>query len=70
MRGSTSDHMAPAILRSLLGNVTGHFMTSPFSGYPVPIIGYPDRPPSTWYRAPGTRYRASVNEYRAPGTEH
>ncbi|KAH3786347.1 hypothetical protein DPMN_164454 [Dreissena polymorpha] len=39
VRQSMSDHIAPAILRSLPGNVTGHLMTGPFSGHwsPVPI---------------------------------
>ncbi|KAH3791287.1 hypothetical protein DPMN_144770 [Dreissena polymorpha] len=29
----TSDNMAPAILRSFTGNVTGHFMTGPGSDH-------------------------------------
>ncbi|KAH3773729.1 hypothetical protein DPMN_175097 [Dreissena polymorpha] len=33
--------MASAILRSLPGDVTGHFMTGPFTGYrPVDRSGY------------------------------
>ncbi|KAH3839225.1 hypothetical protein DPMN_112650 [Dreissena polymorpha] len=34
---STSDHMAPAILRSLPGDVTGHYMTGPFTDHLGPV---------------------------------
>ncbi|KAH3808542.1 hypothetical protein DPMN_136899 [Dreissena polymorpha] len=51
--------MAPAILRSLPGEDTGHFMTGPFTGYrPVDRSGR-HRSSVTGHRSTG--HRSSVN---------
>ncbi|KAH3698667.1 hypothetical protein DPMN_086213 [Dreissena polymorpha] len=61
---STSDHKAPAILRSLSGDVTGHDMTGPVIGQrgPVrsPVHGNGHR---SWHRSPVRRSRSSSSDF-------
>ncbi|KAH3728803.1 hypothetical protein DPMN_054765 [Dreissena polymorpha] len=48
------DHDASAIVRSLPGNVTGHHMTGPFTGYPAPVrpVRIPVMTRRYWTRSP------------------